>query len=190
MTESAASGIERLIGRLDGAVGPGAPERVALGVKAALEELVRGPGIRLPDRFQRCAGSCYARRLLHRDPETGYTVVAMTWGPGQRTQLHDHAGIWCVECVVEGRLLVTQYDLTERQDGRYRFEERSCVTAGVGDAGCLIPPSEYHVMHNPCDRDTAISLHVYGGEMERCNLYVPQDGGWWERQAKSLSYDH
>ncbi len=27
----------------------------------------------------------------------------MTWGPGQGTPLHDHAGIWCVEGVVEGK---------------------------------------------------------------------------------------
>ena len=37
---------------------------------------------------------------------------------------------------------------------------------------------------------TAISLHVYGGEMSRCNLYVPTVGGWWEKRSKRLEYDN
>ena len=49
----------------------------------------------------------------------------MTWGPGQRTALHDHAGIWCVEGVVEGEMAVTRYELLEEEeDGLCRFAER------------------------------------------------------------------
>ena len=190
MPEYGTSGIEGLIGRLESAVGSGHPLSVVNGVKTTLEAWVRAGSIDLPDRFRSCAGDCYARRLVHRDEKSGYTLVAMTWGPGQRTQLHDHAGIWCVECVVEGRLLVTQYDLAESDSDRYRFVQRSRVTAGVGDAGCLVPPFEYHVMQNPCDRETAVSLHVYGGEMEQCNLYEPTEEGWWGRRSRSLSYDN
>ena len=51
-----------------------------------------------------------------------YTAVVMTWGPGQKTPLHDHAGMWCVECVVEGELEVVQFDLMEQADGRCRFD--------------------------------------------------------------------
>ena len=56
----------------------------------------------LPDRFRVARAEGYARRLLHRNDRLGYTAVVMTWAPGQRTPLHDHAGIWCVEGVVEG----------------------------------------------------------------------------------------
>ena len=53
----------------------------------------------------------YARRLLHRDPEGRYTVIVMVWGVGQGTPLHDHAGIWCVECVYRGRIQVTSFSV-------------------------------------------------------------------------------
>ena len=53
----------------------------------------------------------------------------MTWGPGQGTPLHDHAGIWCVECVVEGEMEVRQYDLVEENAGSFRFVPQPSIEA-------------------------------------------------------------
>ena len=44
--------------------------------------------------------------------------------------------MWCVECVVEGELEVTQYDLAEENGARYRFSCTQQVKTGIGDAGC------------------------------------------------------
>lgn len=153
-----------------------------------LHELASQRRIALPESVRSVNPSTYARRLLHRCPERGYTVVAMTWGPGQQTQLHDHAGMWCVECVIEGRLEVVQYDLLERVGDRCRFERRGSVHAGVGDSGCLIPPFEHHVLRNALPADRSVTVHVYAGEMERCNLYLPAEDGWWTRTATELAY--
>ena len=116
----------------------------------------------------------------------------MTWGPGQRTPLHDHAGIWCVEGVVEGRMDVTQFDLVEESGGDakagYRFEAKGCVHAAVGSAGCLIPPFEYHVLANALE-EPSITLHVYGGEMTTCHVFEPAGGGRYLRRERALSYN-
>jgi predicted metal-dependent enzyme (double-stranded beta helix superfamily) len=112
----------------------------------------------------------------------------MTWGPGQGTELHDHAGIWCVECVLDGELAVTQFDLVESRDDRYRFERRQSVRAGIGTAGCLIPPFEYHTLSNALPGRSTVTVHVYGGEMDCCNTYRPDGSGWWSRIAKRLDY--
>ena len=189
MNLSASESKERLIGRLDEAVSCGDVSQVTERIKQTLQEMTRESAIRLPDAFLRPGAECYARRLLHRCPEKGYTVVVMVWGPGQRTQLHDHAGMWCVECVVDGVVDVTQYDLLEQRDGRCRFECKGSTRAGVGDAGCLIPPFEYHILGNALTDRSSISLHVYRGEMDACNLYVPQDQDWWEQVSKPLQYD-
>lgn len=179
----------RLIHRLDACVARSEVATITAQVKQTLQNLTRESAIRLPEPFRRPGAEGYARRLLHRCPRTGYTVVVMAWGPGQQTELHDHAGMWCVECVVEGEVNVTQYDLLEKNDGRCRFECKGATRAGVGEAGCLIPPFEYHVLGNALPDRTSISLHVYRGEMDRCNLYVPQEQGWWERVSKQLQYD-
>jgi len=182
----APTGLEALIGRLDAAVRLGGVESITGAVKRALESASREP-LELPARFLAPRDDCYARRLLHRNQELGYTVVVMTWGPGQRTPLHDHAGMWCVECVVRGQLEVSQFDL-ERVDGsRYYFSRQKQVHAVVGDAGCLIPPFEYHVLQNALDDDVTITVHVYGGEMDHCHLYRERDDGW-EREHCALEY--
>jgi 3-mercaptopropionate dioxygenase len=183
-----APGCEALIARLDAAVEAASPDDIARQVKADLQSLLRTGGLTLPERFRQPRPDTYARRLLHRDPASRYTVVVMTWDAGQRTGLHDHAGIWCVECVVEGQMEVTQYDLAQANHGTFRFEQKSTVTAEVGSAGCLIPPFEYHTLANKLPDRPSITLHVYGGEMDRCHLFEPRGDGSYERRERALGY--
>jgi len=180
--------VQVLLSRLDRAVELDDVESVTERVKTELQGLCGRTAEALPASYREPLPECYARRLLHRDADQRYTVVVMTWGPGQQTALHDHAGIWCVECVLQGELNVTQYELLERTAGQYRFLERQSVAATVGDAGCLIPPYEYHVLANRLADRTTITMHVYGGEMDHCNLFLPQTGGWWEPSTRRLDY--
>src|SRR5215208_3844071 len=118
-----AQGVGTLIEKLKGAVRLGDAEAITHRVKDELEELIAAGGLAFPERFHQARPDSYARRLLHLDPDLGFSAVVMTWGPGQRTALHDHAGIWCVEGVVEGRMDVARYELVEEEeDGICRFE--------------------------------------------------------------------
>ena len=156
-------------------------------VKAVLIDSMRRGALEVPAPMKAPRADTYARRLLHRDPSGDYTMVVMTWGPGQKTALHDHAGIWCVECVVEGNMEVAQYDLVSEDAGRFRFEERNRVVAGRGSAGCLIPPFEYHTLGNAADVPS-VTLHVYGGEMDHCHVFEPAADGSYARVRKELRY--
>jgi predicted metal-dependent enzyme (double-stranded beta helix superfamily) len=186
-------GLADLLARIDEAVRLRDPDTITHRIKGELERAIRSRAVDLPARFHAVRPDGYARRLLHRDDALGYTAVVMTWGPGQRTPLHDHAGIWCVEGVVEGRMDVTQCDLVqeEREEdagvAAYRFEEKGCVHAAVGSAGCLIPPFEYHILANALD-EPSITLHVYGGEMTTCHVFVPIAGGRYMREERPLCY--
>jgi predicted metal-dependent enzyme (double-stranded beta helix superfamily) len=181
-------GLDTLIARIDEAVALDEPGAITQRIKTELQQVIQLRAIALPDRFHRVRPEKYARRLLHRDVSRGYTAVVMTWGPGQRTPLHDHAGIWCVEAVVEGRMDITQFDLVDEADGRYRFREKGSVLAGVGSAGCLIPPFDYHVLANTSETPS-ITLHVYGGDMNRCFVFEPAGQGRYTRQDRTLGYD-
>jgi predicted metal-dependent enzyme (double-stranded beta helix superfamily) len=179
-----------LVGELDRAVALDGAERQTAAVKKILSDAIRSGGLRLDDRFYVPKPDCYARRLLHRDAERGYSAVVMTWGPGQGTPLHDHAGIWCVEGTVHGAMDVLQYEITERDGGgRYRFEPRGRVRALPGASGALIPPFEYHVLRNALDDQVSVTVHVYGGEMDHCHLFEPEGGDWYRRVEKPLAYD-
>jgi 3-mercaptopropionate dioxygenase len=185
------AGLTRLISRIDDAVRLQDPDAITTRIKHDLEDAIRAHTVELPEHFHRVRLDGYARRLLHRNDVLGYTAVVMTWGPRQRTPLHDHAGIWCVEGVVEGRMDVMRFDLVgdqESADGReYRFEPRGCIQAAVGATGCLIPPFEYHVLANALD-EPSITLHIYGGEMSTCHIFEPADGGGYVRRERTLAY--
>jgi predicted metal-dependent enzyme (double-stranded beta helix superfamily) len=189
-----ADGLSTLIARIDAAVALGDADEITQQIKHELQDAIRARSITLPERFHQVRPDGYARRLLHRNDALGYTAVVMTWGPGQQTPLHDHAGIWCVEGVVEGRMDVTQYDLIEQAPDSYRFEAKGCVHATVGSAGCLIPPFEYHVLANAL-ATPSITLHIYGGDMTTCHVFepaCPEHGRGvedrWVRRERALSY--
>jgi len=181
--------LDELVARMEAAVQLGRIEAIAYRVKEELESLIGNEGLQLPDRFYLTRGDTYTRRLLYRDPRGRYTAVVMTWGPGQHTLLHDHAGIWCVEGVVDGQLEVAQYDLESEAGEVYYFREMRRVTAGVGSAGSLIPPFEYHALKNALADRLSLSLHIYGGEMTSCNVFVPRADGTYERIERRVTYD-
>jgi len=188
--------VEPVIERLREAVRLGDVTAIAERIKLELETFIPEEGLRLPEHFRTPHPDHYARRLLYRDPELDFTAVVMTWGPGQRTALHDHSGIWCVEGVVEGEMEVTRYELLgEEGDELFRFAERGTVQACAGSAGALIPPFEHHILANDRPGRTSLTLHVYGGEMDHCSVFEPvepvagQDqSGLYRRTTKSLCY--
>jgi predicted metal-dependent enzyme (double-stranded beta helix superfamily) len=182
------SKVDELIRRLDQAMTDRDDASRCRNVKQVLMDVVRDGGEFLEPRLLAPTHDSYARRLIHRDPQNRYTALAMVWDKGQGTALHDHAGIWCVECVYRGRIRVTSYSVHGGDPERdlVKFERESVVLAGVGQAGALIPPFEYHVLEN--DGETpAVTIHVYGGEMSFCHIYEPSDGGYL-RKFKELHY--
>jgi len=180
--------VRELVRQLDQAMAPPDDAGRCRNVKQVLERTFAAgtdflePGFLVPNPER------YARRLVHRDPENRYTVLAMVWNVGQGTPLHDHAGIWCVECVYAGRIRVTSYNCHGGDPERdiVQFSKETVVHAGVGQAGALIPPFEYHVLENAGEAP-ATTLHVYGGEMDHCHVFEPVEGGWL-RKFKALTY--
>lgn len=182
-------GCDEMVRLVDEAVSRSSVEELTQDVKEGISALIRDGRIALPGELRRPCNDHYARRLLYRSDDHGYVVVAMIWGPGQKTPLHDHAGTWCVEGVLEGQIDVTQYDLLEQEDGRARFETQDTMRTGVGASGSLIPPFEYHTIANSRNDAGAITLHIYGQEMTSCTIFEPLGGAWYAKKERALSYD-
>lgn len=138
----------------------------------------------LPDRPDR-----YARRLVYSDPWNRFVIIAMTWGVGQGTPLHDHSGVWCVEVVVDGEMEAVSYQLVDEDAfGHCRFEEREIIPAYPASSGALIPPFEHHIFRNTGET-ASHTLHVYGGPMNHCDVFERVSDDWWQRQHRELRYD-
>ena len=182
-------GCEKFIAAIDAAVTAGDEHAITSALRNNLCSLIRDPDVELPDCVFEPIVEHYARRELYRSPTHGYSVVAMTWGPGQGTPLHDHSGLWCVEGVWDGELEIVQYELLERDGERFRFRSAGGMHAGPGSAGSLIPPHEYHTIRNTNPAAVAVSLHIYKAEMACCSKFQPIDGEWFIRESSEMLTD-
>jgi predicted metal-dependent enzyme (double-stranded beta helix superfamily) len=182
--------IRTLVPRLETCLAAGTTPEIVLAVQQLLSAAIDREGFSFPSAVGRTLPDRYARRLLYADRARRFVVVAMAWGPGQHTALHDHAGTWCIEAIVAGRMRVRRFELVSASaDIELRFEERETAIVARGSTGALIPPFEYHVFGNDDTEANAITLHVYGGPLTRCSTFEAQANGTWFRHEKVLTYD-
>ncbi len=120
----------------------------------------------------------------------------MCWGAGQQTPIHDHNNMWCVEGVVLGRIFFTNYVVeplpgAAASAGLFNATPLQTNWAGEGAAGCLIPPTDHHVLGNALPT-TSVTLHVYGGEMRETHVYLPDaeaaSPGVFKEHVRALRY--
>lgn len=157
------------------------------GVRAVIESAIRNhPGF-LPARFLVSKEESYARREIYEDPKGRFSILAMVWAPGQGTPLHDHGGLWVVEAVYQGLVNVFNYDSLGVHDGLHQFalSEERLDAPGVSD--CRVAPEEHHVLRNTTN-EVAVTIHIFGGILERCNMYEPVGGGYRQVQ-KTMQVD-
>lgn len=185
----AVSALEGLIGRIQSHVGRTDCSRTRCkGIEEALVAAAEAAGPELlPSALREPRPDGYARHLVHRDPDGRFSMIAMVWGSGQGTPIHDHGGLWCVECVVQGCIQVRTFrQVDSAPDDRLGFRCAEVLKADRGEAGHLIPPLDHHVIENPFE-DVAVTLHVYGGDMDWCNAYRPHPDGGYVEVRKELS---
>jgi 3-mercaptopropionate dioxygenase len=115
----------------------------------------------------------YRSHILAVAPSRRFSVVGLVWLPGQVTPIHDHI-CWCVVGVVQGIEREDRYGL--RCDG---IDALWLVPVGgetltAGHTCALVPPEEN--IHRVCNAgdDLAISIHVYGEDIERYKSSINQ----------------
>jgi predicted metal-dependent enzyme (double-stranded beta helix superfamily) len=128
-----------------------------------LRTLIRADGWLAP--ADRAPGAdTYRQHLLHVSPCRRLSVVALVWLPGQTTAIHDHVS-WCVVGVHRGVEREERYDVVETATGPV-LRPAGSVLAPRGHVETLIPPAgDIHAV-TAAGRDTAISIHVYGADIE------------------------
>lgn len=185
LTRAAIGGADLLVERLERAVALGDPHDICEGAKQALREV----RLDLPPDLLAESGERYARRLVYRCPDGSYSMMVMVWAPGQGTPVHDHAGKWCVEYVHTGEIEITSFaPVSDTGRDVVQFAQEGVMRAGPGDVGVLVPPNEYHRIRNVSD-DTAVTIHVYAGEMLWCHAFHDMGGGKFRKEKLALKYD-
>ena len=140
----------------------------------------------LPPDLLRSLPDGYARRELYRSPEFGYQVLAITWGPGQGSSVHDHGATWGVEAILRGQLDVLDYRVRKRHRALSELHPADQHPLVDGQVIGLLPPHDLHSCRNSSTRETAVSLHIYGKPLDDVKRYVHVDGDLYRPERVRL----
>jgi len=114
----------------------------------------------------------YSRNLVHAG-NGKYNIMALCWGEGQQSSIHDHPTSHCFLKVIEGQMRETQYEWPE--EGAEIREDEMKVKE-VNDAKlnmtCYINDDiALHRVENPSHTDPAVSLHLYIPPYDECTIF-------------------
>jgi predicted metal-dependent enzyme (double-stranded beta helix superfamily) len=125
----------------------------------------------------------YERWLLGRRGRPGVSVLVMAWPPGYSTPSHDHAGLWGIELSLYGALEVESWS---RPSTAEPWQLRGRDWLGPGDAIWFDADMPYmHRCRNLSRQETALTLHVYGGDLEDYATYEQVESeALWRKQAQ------
>lgn len=153
----------------------GEPAAVVDALVSGLANVVANPG-EIPTALLTVHQAGYVRRELYRSDRFGYQIIAITWNPGQGSPVHDHADTWGIEAVLRGRLRVQDYVLGARHRALTELYPAQQHMLVEGTVLGLLPPHDLHACSNASDTDVALSLHIYGKDLQQVKRYVHVDG--------------
>lgn len=124
------------------------------------------------------------RRLSLRTPSAADddSVLLIAWPPGHVTAIHDHDGLWGIELVLDGVLQVESFGMTVTP--RLLLAPRDVMPLGIGDHATFTEGDYAHRCRNLSARRAALSLHVYGGSLQRYRAYQHDAEGCWDSVPK------
>jgi predicted metal-dependent enzyme (double-stranded beta helix superfamily) len=112
----------------------------------------------------------FRSHVLHSEPDSSFSIVALVWRPGQMTRVHDHV-TWGAFAVIQGAEYEQVYTLDD--EGACLIEAGSTIN-GKGAVSAFAPPGDIHRVGNLGNR-TAISIHIYGTDVSRLGSSVRHD---------------
>lgn len=125
----------------------------------------------------------FERWLLAERSKPPISVLVLAWPPNHLTPVHDHAGLWGLEMTLVGALEVQSYTRDDTT-GDLRMHGRDWL--GPGDGTWFEGDrSHAHRCRNLSRHDTALSLHVYGGDLAEYFAYEQAEpAGRWNAQPR------
>jgi predicted metal-dependent enzyme (double-stranded beta helix superfamily) len=122
--------------------------------------------------------------IFYEDPDFGFAVNGLTKGvarDGKRARIHDHAHIYTLYGVLNGRERVERY---ERLDDRSRSDYAeiklaSDILVGPGEID-LVRPYEVHTENTVGERTVAVIIRSQKGGSFNQGRYVPETNTYYE----------
>lgn len=144
---------------------------------ARLADAVRWPDSPRSPTLSPDAGTTSYRRIALDDGRPrGYEALVIAWPPRHVTPIHDHDGLWGLEFILDGALQVDAFHVSE--DPAISLESTDSTVVGVGDHVLFTQAGYAHQCRNLSRHSVALSLHVYGGELNSYRSFHHEMDRW------------
>ena len=155
------------------------PDEIVGAIAPLMKKLIRGErSFMNAGHFEENAEH-YARNPIFVKDDDSLSLYSLVWLPGQWTPVHDH-GAWGVVGVIEGILEERSYCCVDGQirgDSGIRLERGGVILLDEGSVTSFVPrPNHIHISGVPEDRERAVSLHLYGRNMNSFHIYDVEAG--------------
>ena len=117
----------------------------------------------------------YTRNLI--DAGNGkFNLIALCWGEGQGSSIHDHTDAHCFVKILDGKLRETMFDWPSDSAGDAEMTV-SQVNDYPKDGVTYINDSMgLHRVENPSHSDRAVSMHLYSPPFQTCRTFDQRTG--------------
>lgn len=130
----------------------------------------------------------YRRHLIAEGDNDLYSALLISWPAAHRTPIHDHAGLWGIELVLDGALEVEEFALGGDLEQPTLTPSRALML-GVGDAAVFTGRRYAHRCKNLSSTRPAQSLHVYGGVLDRYHAFQAAPRGGYSARTQHARVD-
>ena len=116
----------------------------------------------------------YTRNLI--DKTHMYELIAICWGIGHASSVHNHRDQNCWMTVPIGKLQVRNFRVVYENlnQGTCQLEEAGTLEMDATHPGAVDSQHPVHSVFNPTEFNRrAVSLHVYSRPFDRCISYSP-----------------
>jgi predicted metal-dependent enzyme (double-stranded beta helix superfamily) len=121
----------------------------------------------------------YARNAIYMAPDEHMSLFALVWLPGQWTPVHDH-GTWGVVGVLQGVLEERSFMAIDGEittDHGIRLKRGGVILLKEGSISSFVPnPDHIHMTGVPATREMAVTLHLYGRNMNSFHIFDVEQG--------------
>lgn len=126
----------------------------------------------------------YTRNLVAR--KEGFELLILAWGPGQESPIHNHEGQDCWMAVLEGEIEEVRYACPHEVSAGALAPRDARVFAG-GEVAFASDDIGLHVVRAPSRDKGGVSLHLYAGPYDACNVYCPDTGTVTRKALRNYS---
>jgi 3-mercaptopropionate dioxygenase len=139
-----------------------------------MERLLRGDRSFLRPQHLLSDPDHYRRNAIYICPEGSLSLFALVWLPGQWTPVHDH-GSWGVVGVLQGLLEERSFMAADGEitaDDGIHLKRGGVFVLPENALSSFVPnPDHIHMTGVPVERPMAVTLHLYGRNMNSFHVY-------------------